>query len=161
MEVIMPHRRCIGHHFYIRMIHGRQRYVKRNVTILFSSIRPTRQNQQKKNTVAGMQLDSDDKDASYHGLFPMIQLWRPAVEYPLWDDNWDGRQIQQQATVGGEEHRRIRKEGVTRHIILIRHGQVRILGLVNIDTLQLIAIRSSFFHRIQYDETYKVRASIY
>ena len=93
--------------------------------------------EEKKKTVAGMRLDSDDKEASYHGLFPMRQLWRPAVEYPLWDDNWDGRQLQQQAAGGGEEQRRIRKEGVTRHIILIRHGQVRILGLVNIDTLQL------------------------
>jgi len=87
---------------------------------------------EEKKTVAGMRRDDDDSDASYHGLFPMRQLWRPAVEYPLWDDNWDGRQLQQQAG-GGEEQRRIRKEGVTRHIILIRHGQ--------------------------YDETYKVRIS--
>ena len=67
----------------------------------------------------------------------MIKTRCPAVEYPLWDENWDGGQTQQQAAGGGEEQRRIRKEGVTRHIILIRHGQVRILGLVNIDTLQL------------------------
>ena len=27
----------------------------------------------------------------YHGLFPRRQLWRPTLEYPLWDYNWDGR----------------------------------------------------------------------
>ena len=85
---------------------------------------------EEKTVVAGMRRDDDDSDAWYHGLFPTRQLWRPAIEYPLWDDNWDGRQILQQ-DAGGEEQRRIRKEGVTRHIILIRHGQ--------------------------YDETYKVR----
>ena len=93
-------------------------------------------------TVAGMGRKDDDNEL-YHGLFPRRRLWSPAIEYPLWDDNWDGRQptstIIQQAG-GGEEQRkagvvsedhRIRKEGVTRHIILIHHGQ--------------------------YDETYKVR----
>jgi hypothetical protein len=115
---------------------------QRNIPILYKPSDPAEpivevDVEEKKKTVAGMRLDSDDKEASYHGLFPMRQLWRPAVEYPLWDDNWDGRQLQQQAAGGGEEQRRIRKEGVTRHIILIRHGQVRILGLVNIDTLQL------------------------
>ena len=30
---------------------------------------------------AGFQHDAD---GDYHGLFPMRQLWKPAVEYPLW-----------------------------------------------------------------------------
>ena len=110
---------------------------------------------EEKTVVAGMRRDDDDSDALYHGLFPMRQLWRPAVEYPLLDDNWDGRQILQQ-DAGGEEQRRIRKEGVTRHIILIRHGQydetckVRISEQVN--TYRHIAIMSSFSYYIYIQE---------
>ena len=73
----------------------------------------------------------------YHGLFPRRQLWRPTLEYPLWDYNWDGRKpppiIKKESTEnenGGEKQmtegqrdRYIRKNGVTRHIIMIRHGQ--------------------------------------
>jgi hypothetical protein len=73
----------------------------------------------------------------FHGLFPRRQLWRPAVEYPLWDYNWDGRQPPpppiSRADGGGDDgrmaeeakqrERLVRKEGVTRHVILIRHGQ--------------------------------------
>lgn len=84
----------------------------------------------------------------YHGLFPRRQLWRPTLEYPLWDYNWDGRKpppiIKKESTEenenGGEKQmsegqrdRFIRKNGVTRHIIMIRHGQ--------------------------YDETHKVRGT--
>jgi hypothetical protein len=61
----------------------------------------------------------------YHGLFPKRQLWQPKLEYPLWDNDWDGREPR---TTGDKEEdrnrtRKIRKTGVTRHIILIRHGQ--------------------------------------
>ena len=72
----------------------------------------------------------------YHGLFPRRQLWRPRLEYPLWDYNWDGRRPAPITQVEGGEgietsqlmseaqrERYIRKKGVTRHIILIRHGQ--------------------------------------
>ena len=76
----------------------------------------------------------------YHGLFPRRQLWRPTLEYPLWDYNWDGRKpppiIKKESSTednengGGEKQmtegqrdRYIRKNGVTRHIIMIRHGQ--------------------------------------
>jgi hypothetical protein len=71
----------------------------------------------------------------FHGLFPRRQLWRPALEYPLWDHNWDGRQPppptprddveedSRQTAEAQQRDRLIRKEGVTRHIILIRHGQ--------------------------------------
>jgi len=70
---------------------------------------------------------SEDKeeDPQYNNLFPLRQLMKPKVEYPLWDEDWDGRALQ---TTGDRkkdhEHKRyIRKNGVTRHIILIRHGQ--------------------------------------
>lgn len=61
----------------------------------------------------------------FHNLFPKRQLWQPKVEYPLWDANWDN--LQPPSTGDRDEDRRrtrqIRKEGVTRHIILVRHGQ--------------------------------------
>jgi serine/threonine-protein phosphatase PGAM5 len=66
-----------------------------------------------------------DEEGDFHGLFPLRQLWRPQMEYPLWNRNWDGREPD--VTGDKEEDRKvqrqIRKEGVTRHIILIRHGQ--------------------------------------
>ncbi|GKY92391.1 hypothetical protein MPSEU_000210000 [Mayamaea pseudoterrestris] len=66
-----------------------------------------------------------DETGDFHGLFPRRQLWHPLVPYPLWTKNWDGREP---ASTGDkeldrEQMRRIRKHGVTRHIILIRHGQ--------------------------------------
>ena len=71
---------------------------------------------------AGMRAS---EEGEFHGLFPKRQLWRPKVEYPLWDDNWDGRELPStgDTMVDRERMRRIRKTGVTRHIILIRHGQ--------------------------------------
>jgi len=44
---------------------------------------------------------------------------------PLWDDEWDGLKLM---SLGDKEldrqrDRDIRNRGVTRHIILIRHGQ--------------------------------------
>ena len=73
-------------------------------------------------TAAGMQ---PNETGDFHKLFPKRQLWQPAVEYPLWDKNWDSRQPE---LSGDEEERvrktiKLRKEGVTRHIILVRHGQ--------------------------------------
>jgi serine/threonine-protein phosphatase PGAM5 len=67
----------------------------------------------------------DTAEGDFHGLFPKRQLWQPKVEYPLWDVNWDGLHP---PTTGDDDvdrrrMRKIRKEGVTRHIILIRHGQ--------------------------------------
>jgi len=64
----------------------------------------------------------------YQGLFPHRQLWKPRLEYPLWDYEWDGRQpsplVDSNSNVTeSQRERRIRKEGVTRHVILIRHGQ--------------------------------------
>lgn len=73
-------------------------------------------------TSAGM--DSNET-GDFHNLFPKRQLWKPKVEYPLWDKNWDLRHPE---PTGDEEEqrqkmRKLRKEGVTRHIILVRHGQ--------------------------------------
>jgi hypothetical protein len=67
----------------------------------------------------------DDEPGEYHGLFPKRQLWQPKVPYPMWDRNWDGRDL---ASTGDKESDRdqarfVRKHGVTRHIILVRHGQ--------------------------------------
>mmetsp|Transcript_37351 Transcript_37351/g.68617 ORF Transcript_37351/g.68617 Transcript_37351/m.68617 type:complete len:479 (+) Transcript_37351:28-1464(+) len=79
----------------------------------------------------------EEEDGLYHGLFPRRQLWRPKHEYPLWDHSWDGRRPPPIAPVESEEgenenskqmteaqrDRYIRKNGVTKHVILIRHGQ--------------------------------------
>ncbi|MGK3735575.1 MAG: serine/threonine-protein phosphatase PGAM5 [Bacillariaceae sp.] len=69
-------------------------------------------------------FDSSEK-GDFYGLFPERQLWKPMVEYPLWDSNWDG--LMPPTTGDKDEDRRrkrqTRKEGVTRHVILIRHGQ--------------------------------------
>lgn len=71
---------------------------------------------------AGMKLD---KEGIYHGLFPKSQLFQPKLEYPLWDDDWDGRkpELTGDKEADRERMRHVRKTGVTRHIILIRHGQ--------------------------------------
>jgi serine/threonine-protein phosphatase PGAM5 len=67
-------------------------------------------------------------EGDFHHLFPRRQLWQPKVEYPLWDNNWDGRHPSFSPGVDDpDEHRRrmrtLRHTGVTRHIILVRHGQ--------------------------------------
>jgi serine/threonine-protein phosphatase PGAM5 len=66
-----------------------------------------------------------DAEGDFHNLFPKRQLWQPKMEYPLWDKNWDDRVP---ASTGDAEKdhlqmRQLRKNGVTRHIILVRHGQ--------------------------------------
>jgi len=72
--------------------------------------------------VSGMQRD---EPGVFHDLFPKRQLWQPKKPYPLWDDNWDGKKIKLSGDKEADKDRmrKIRKEGVTRHIILIRHGQ--------------------------------------
>ena len=62
------------------------------------------------------QLKRDDEPL-YYGLFPQRQLFQPKVPYPLWNYDWDNRLDPQVST------RELRKNGVTRHVILIRHGQ--------------------------------------
>jgi hypothetical protein len=77
-----------------------------------ASVPPNNPNDQLHNTV-------------YKNLFALRQLSKPNVEYPLWDENWDGKISK---SVGNtvedvQKKRFIRKNGVTRHIILLRHGQ--------------------------------------
>lgn len=68
---------------------------------------------------------SDEKEEYFHNLFPKRQLWKPNKEYPLWDANWDGRHpiLTDDKKKNEEQARYVRKHGVTRHIILVRHGQ--------------------------------------
>jgi hypothetical protein len=70
----------------------------------------------------GMQPDAD---GDYHGIFPKRQLWKPKFEYPLWDTNWDGMEppLTGDKEMDRKKMREIRRQGVTRHIILVRHGQ--------------------------------------
>jgi hypothetical protein len=78
----------------------------------------------------------DTIESFYYGLFPKRQLFRPKLEYPLWDSNWDGKEpvVVSSSIDGGTTTnteldrpqmttRMIRKNGITRHIILVRHGQ--------------------------------------
>ena len=79
----------------------------------------------KKGKVENVNEEEKEEEPLFHNLFPLRQLWRPKLEYPLWDENWDGRKI---ATTGDDKKDRemkryVRKNGITRHIILIRHGQ--------------------------------------
>jgi hypothetical protein len=62
------------------------------------------------------QLKREDEPL-YYGLFRQRQLFQPKVPYPLWNYDWDNRLDLQEST------RELRKNGVTRHVILIRHGQ--------------------------------------
>lgn len=94
---------------------GGARQQQPNSTIL-------RENSKGHSNVQGMR---PDEEGDYYGLFPKRQLWHPKLEYPLWDPNWDEKEPP--STGNDDEDRRqmrkIRKNGVTRHIILIRHGQ--------------------------------------
>ena len=57
----------------------------------------------------------------YHGsIFPKKVIREPKVPYPLWDENWDGLKPENATR---EQKRELRRNGVTRHIILVRHGQ--------------------------------------
>lgn len=66
-----------------------------------------------------------DAVGTFHGMFPARQLFQPAMPYPLWNSNWDGRQPEatDDPQADKQRMRTIRKNGTTRHIILIRHGQ--------------------------------------
>jgi hypothetical protein len=64
--------------------------------------------------MAGMR---SEKEGNYHGLFPKSQLFQPKVEYPMWDDDWDGRKPPSTGDkeTDREQMRHIRKTGVTRY----------------------------------------------
>lgn len=99
-----------------------------NENPLVSSCEEQEEEKQKNNNVpknekvAGMQADAQ---GDFHGMFPKRQLWEPKVPYPLWDSNWDGKRPMPTGDeiVDRERERELRRNGVTRHIILIRHGQ--------------------------------------
>ncbi|GMH85792.1 hypothetical protein TrST_g4818 [Triparma strigata] len=55
---------------------------------------------------------SGSDDVYYN--FPSSQKFNPKLEYPLWDRDWDGRDSEKAPN---------RSKGVTRHVILVRHGQ--------------------------------------
>ena len=85
-------------------------------------------------TIGDDKEQEDEAEEWFHNLFPLRQLWKPKVEYPLWDEDWDGRKLElskdyddcddkDRAKKEREMKRYVRKHGVTRHIILIRHGQ--------------------------------------
>eukprot|EP00978_Attheya_sp_CCMP212_P041373 scaffold236383_cov56-Attheya_sp.AAC.2 len=75
-----------------------------------SDVSRTRKVIDTKNTLkAGMR---SDEEGDYQNRFPKRQLFRPKLEYPLWDNNWDGRRDPFSFSTG-----------VTRHLLLIRHGQ--------------------------------------
>lgn len=78
-----------------------------------------------KDSPKGSGFYGGNETVSFHGLFPKRQLWHPKLEYPLWDNNWDGRKVETSGDPQDDKVnlRRIRKDGVTRHIILVRHGQ--------------------------------------
>lgn len=59
----------------------------------------------------------------FYNMFPQRQLWQSKMPHPaLWDTNWDGR-YDSESEKDKERKRQIRRDGITRHIILIRHGQ--------------------------------------
>ena len=66
------------------------------------------------------------EEGDYHGLFPKKQLWQPKNEYPLWDDDWDGRAPVSlgDKTADRERMRRIRKTGVTRCVKKLQESSV-------------------------------------
>eukprot|EP00979_Chaetoceros_neogracilis_P008902 scaffold2002_cov245-Chaetoceros_neogracile.AAC.3 len=68
---------------------------------------------------------TEEPEVLFHDLFPLRQLWKPKSPYPLWDANWDGNKPESTGDKqkDHENSRYTRKNGVTRHIILIRHGQ--------------------------------------
>mmetsp|Transcript_23465 Transcript_23465/g.34783 ORF Transcript_23465/g.34783 Transcript_23465/m.34783 type:complete len:398 (+) Transcript_23465:89-1282(+) len=69
--------------------------------------------------------EETEKEELFHGLFPLRQLWKPKSPYPLWDSDWDSRKPESTGDKhkDHENNRYIRKHGITRHIILVRHGQ--------------------------------------
>ena len=73
----------------------------------------------------GIDTESTDNTELYHGLFPTRQLFHPSTEYPLWNYNWDGKRPAPSGDAAADKKRdrHIRKTGVTRHVILVRHGK--------------------------------------
>ena len=71
--------------------------------------------------------ENNDNDKMFQGQCLERQLHKPAVPYPAWDYNWDGKEqphwstFEDLSTQQGLQN--ASRTGTTRHIILIRHGQ--------------------------------------
>jgi hypothetical protein len=76
----------------------------------------------KSETKAGFQPEAK---GYFHDIIPNSQLFQPKLAWPMWDDNWDGREpvFTGNDKLDRRKRRYLRKHGVTRHIILVRHGQ--------------------------------------
>jgi len=59
-------------------------------------------------------VKKDDDDERFYEYCPKSQMHQPKRPYPCWDNDWDLKE---------EEEDKSKDNGVTRHIILIRHGQ--------------------------------------
>lgn len=66
-------------------------------------------------------VTNDKKSDWFYDYFPKSQLWKPSRAYPAWDDNWDSRKSKSSKNTKNPNDRN--NSTVTRHIILVRHGQ--------------------------------------
>ena len=70
--------------------------------------------------------EEEKKNDTFHGYFPMKQLFQPKLPYPAWDDNWDGLDHKEkeatanEVTEGTTDDGETTDGGITRHVILIR-----------------------------------------
>lgn len=64
-----------------------------------------------RNTRRTSSCDEKLGDERFYEFCPKSQVYQPKRFYPAWDYNWDGKQ------------KDMVKNGVTKHIILVRHGQ--------------------------------------
>jgi len=70
--------------------------------------------------VAVFQFEKKRESSSADGRFRFSdsQLFKPVQPYPFWDNNWDWREETDETILAS-----VRRSGVSRHIILVRHGQ--------------------------------------
>ena len=54
---------------------------------------------------------------TFYHLFPLRQLWQPAVEYPMWNANWDGRNGHDEPVILHDPNASM--QGPVRHLILV------------------------------------------
>lgn len=89
------------------------------------NVHPIHGSSSSKESKDSLRDEPEKQEELYHDMFPLRQLYKPKVEYPLWDSDWDNRKP---VSTGDKKQdydrmKHIRNHGVTRHIILIRHGQ--------------------------------------
>lgn len=68
---------------------------------------------------------SEKDESSFLGQCPQRQLFIPKLPYPAWDYDWDGRMTESTSLKSLSTKKGLlkSKQGKTRHILLIRHGQ--------------------------------------